>query len=271
LKTEERHKELELCIPYVFGRLNPGNRKQFEAHLATGCPMCIKEVAELHEAMALMPLLLKQQEPPRQIRERLMSRLSAGKGPRAEDRRPAEKQLSGAAPQRGSKRPLLAYGIAGVAILIILLLALYINELVGTIGGQERRLNEQQTELQRQGEILTLLQSEQLEVAVMNGLERSPTAYGKILWDPRKNNLLLQASNLPIAPVEKDYQLWETKGGRSMSLGVFAVTNEQEKLGFFKVLDGGVGQKQEAQAFFVTLEAKGGAQQPTGPVYLRTR
>jgi hypothetical protein len=70
--------------------------------------------------------------------------------------------------------------------------------------------------------------------------------------------------------VEKDYQLWETKSGRSMSLGVFAISNEQEKQNFFKILNVGVGQKQEAEAFFVTLEAKGGVQQPIGPTYLRS-
>ncbi|MEK6757201.1 MAG: anti-sigma factor, partial [Bacteroidota bacterium] len=73
MKTEERHSYLELCIPYVFGRLNPGNRKQFEAHLATGCDPCTKELAELHEAMALMPLLLKQQAPPSAVRDRVLT------------------------------------------------------------------------------------------------------------------------------------------------------------------------------------------------------
>lgn len=271
MKTEERHKDLELCIPYVFGRLNPGNRKQFEAHLATGCQICIKEVAELHEAMALMPLLLKQQEPPRQIRDRLMSRLSAGRGGTPEERRPAPQRPSTAIGQPRTGKPWAAYAIIGAAVLVIILLALYVNDLVGTIGGQERRVNELQTELQREGEFLAILQSEQLEVAVMNGLERNPTVYGKILWDPRKNSLLLQASNLPITPVDKDYQLWETRGGRSVSLGVFAVTNDQEKQTFFKILDADVGPKVQAQGFFVTLEAKGGAQQPTGSVYLHTR
>jgi anti-sigma-K factor RskA len=271
VKTDERHKYLELCIPYVFGRLNPGNRKQFEAHLATGCSLCIKEVAELHEAMALMPLLLKQQEPPPQIKKQLMSRLSVGKRIRPEDRKSVERQPSAPAAPARLKRPSSRYMFAALSILIILVLAFYVNDLVGTVGRQERRLNELQTEMQRQGEILAILQSEHVEVAAMSGLEPSSTAYGKILWDPEKKSLLLQATNLPIAPVEKDYQLWETKGGRSMSLGVFAITNEREKQNFFKILDASVGQKQEVQGFFVTLEAKGGAQQPTGPAYLRSR
>lgn len=271
MKPEERHKNLELCIPYVFGRLNPGNRKQFETHLATGCSVCIKDVAELHEAMALMPLLLKQQEPPPQVKQRLMSRLSAGKRIGPEDRKPAEQQPASLMVPPGSKRPWVTYVFTTLSILIILALALYVNDLVGTIGKQERRCNELQTELQHQGEILAILQWEQLEVVAMKGLEPSPAAYGKILWDPGKKSLLLQASNLPVAPVERDYQLWETKGGRSMSLGVFAISNDQEKLNCFKSLDAAVGQKLEAEAFFVTLEAKGGAQQPTGPTYLRSR
>lgn len=270
MKTEERHKNLELCIPYVFGRLNPGNRKQFEAHLATGCPLCIKEVAELHEAMALMPLLLKQQEGPPRIKQQLMSKLSAGKRIRPEEQRPAVQQPSAATERTPSKRAWAPYTLGALSILIILSLALYINDLVGTIGGQERRSNELQTELQRQGELLAILQSEDLEVVAMNGV-LNPAAYGKILWDPGKKRLLLQASNLPITPVEKEYQLWETKGGRPISLGVFAVANEQEKQNFLRILDADVGQKQEAQAFLVTLEGKGGAQQPTGPTYLRTR
>jgi anti-sigma-K factor RskA len=76
-KPVERHAELELCIPYVFGRLNPGNRKQFESHLAGGCDQCNKELSELYEATALLPLLLRQETPSADLRQRILGSASS--------------------------------------------------------------------------------------------------------------------------------------------------------------------------------------------------
>ncbi len=272
MKTEERHSYLELCIPYVFGRLNPGNRKQFEAHLATGCDPCTKELAELHEAMALMPLLLKQQAPPSAVRDRVLAKTPTGRVEQPTvTKKPSEaqeKEREGAPVARSPQR-WYGYALAILSILIIIVLALFVSDLSNTIGGQERRVVELQGELQRKDEVLSVLRSERLEVVLLNGLEPNPAARGKIVWDPVKKIAILQFVNLVITPANKEYQIWMIKTGRSTSAGTFTVMNEKEKESFFKVMNLGVGEKQEIDGFSVTLEPKGGSAQPTGAAYLR--
>jgi anti-sigma-K factor RskA len=272
MKTEERHSYLELCIPYVFGRLNPGNRKQFEAHLATGCQPCTKELAELHEAMALLPLLLKQQAPPSAIRERVVARATSGKAEQpAIAKRAGEvgKKEGERAPAVRSSKRWYGYALVILSVLIIVVLAVFVNELINTIGGQERRVVELQGELQRKDEVLSVLRSERLEIALLNGLEPGSRARGKIVWDPVKKTAILQLTDVLITPANKEYQLWAIKGGRPMSAGTFTVMNDKEKESYFKVVSLPAGEKQEIDGFNVTLEPKGGSAQPTGAVYLR--
>ncbi|MBM4160301.1 MAG: anti-sigma factor [Ignavibacteria bacterium] len=270
MKAEERHSYLELCIPYVFGRLNPGNRKQFEAHLATGCVPCTKELAELHEAMALLPVLLKQEVPPQRVRERVLADTSA----RKTERPPVAKMAVEApgkeeAPVSRRPRPWLSYTLVFLSVVIILVLALFVNDLLSTIGGQERRAVELQGELQKRDEVLSVLRSDRLELILLNGLGPSPETRGKLLWDPSKKRAILQTSDLPESPANNEYQLWIIKSGRASSAGTFAVAGEKERESFFKVIDLTAGERQEIDGFSVTLEPKGGSAQPTGVVYLR--
>ena len=270
MKTEERHSYLELCIPYVFGRLNPGNRKQFEAHLATGCVPCTKELVELHEAMALLPVLLKQEVPPQHVRERVLTDTSARKTERPPlPKKPVEAPVKEEAPVSRRPRPWLGYTLVFLSIVIIVVLAIFVNDLLSTIGGQERRVVELRGELQKRDEILSVLRSDRLEVIVLSGLGPSPAARGKILWDPSKKEAIVQTAELPESPANSEYQLWIIKNGRPSSVGMFAISGEKEMESFFKVIDLTAGERQEIDGFSVTLEPKGGSAQPTGAAYLR--
>lgn len=275
-KPEERHKQLDLCIPYVFGRLNPGNRKQFEAHLATGCVICTKELARFNEATALLPLTLRQEQPHPKVKDRLMARLSSGKRVseqekkrevrgqgREEKRTPVTPAL---APTTQPQRPWFGYAIAFLSIAIVAALALYTNDLISTVGEQEQRIIALRTELEQQQALLSILQAQQIEMVIMNGQEASPAGYGKILWDPFKKKAFFQVANLPAVPTDKEYQLWVIRKEEKIPSGVFAVRSEQE--GYFNVMNLDVATKSDFDAFAITLEPKGGSPQPTGAVYL---
>ena len=273
-KPEERHKQLDLCIPYVFGRLNPGNRKQFEAHLATGCVICTKELARLNEATALLPLTLRQEQPHPKVKDRLMARLSSGRSVseqekkhevrgHKEKRTPVTPAL---APTTQPQRPWFGYAIAFLSIAIVAALAIYTNDLISTVGEQEQRIITLRTELEQRQALLNILQAQQIEMVIMNGQEASPAGYGKILWDPLKKTAFFQVANLPAVPTDKEYQLWVIRKEEKIPSGVFAVRSEQE--GYFSVMNLDVAMKSDFDAFAITLEPKGGSQQPTGAVYL---
>lgn len=287
MKQEQRHTHLELCIPYILGRLNPGNKKQFEAHLRTGCKECTKELAELQNALALLPLTLKQQVPSSGANARLITKAVGGK---FEQPRPEKSRIEKSRPERTVKpqiarrspepiettattaptvqRSWYGYAATFAMILIIVAFGLYINNLIKTIGNQNTQVVALQDELQRRGEALKILQSQRIEMVLMNGLEVNPTGYGKIIWDPVKKNAIFQVANLPAVPQDKDYQLWIIKNKKPVSAGVFTITSGKGGEIFFKLMNLDVGEKKEFDAFAVTLEPKGGVPQPTGAMYL---
>lgn len=263
MKTEQRHTYLDLCIPYLLGRLTAGNRKQLEAHLKTGCDQCTRELAELQEAMTLLPLMTRQQTPSPKLKSHIMGALSSGGRPA-----PSAKTVTEPSIALPHQKPWFGYAIAAVFLLMVIVLGVYTNDLIQTIGVKEQQIVELRDELQRKEEIVKVLQSPKIDIVLMNGLEASPAGYGKIIWDPAKKVAIFQVSNLPTVPEDKDYQLWIIRNKQPVSAGVFAVTNEKEKEAFFKVMDLAIGDKKEIDAFAVTLEPKGGVPQPTGTMYL---
>jgi anti-sigma-K factor RskA len=266
-KPEERHAQLELCIPYVFGRLNPGNRKQFEAHLATGCEQCKRELSGLYEATALLPLLLRQESPPTGLRQRLLSRISSKKPepPRSERVTPQREKVETPASPRGHHWYLYTSLVVGG--LLIIALVIFVNELVGTTGTQEKQIADMRNELQQKQEVLGVLQAERLEALPLTSVGPGSSAYGKILWNPAKRSAVLQVANLPVEPEGSQYQLWILKEKKYLSAGVFDVAREKENV--LKVMALPVGEIKEIEGFTITLEPKGGGLQPAGTVQLR--
>lgn len=268
LKTEERHAQLELCIPYVFGRLNPGNRKQFESHLATGCDQCNRELSGLYEATALLPLLLRQEAPPSGLRQRIQSRISSKKPEpqRSERPTPQREKLETPTPRMRPDRPWYLYASIILGALLIIALTIFVNQLVGTTGTQEKKIAELQNNLQSEQDLLNILQAERLETVSLSGVAAGSTMSGRIFWDPAKRNALLQVSGFPARSDGNQYQLWILKDKKPYSAGVFDMTAGQEHI--MRLMQLPVGERQEFEGFEVTLEPQGGSDQPTGTVLI---
>ena len=271
VKTEERHAQLELCIPYVFGRLNPGNRKQFEAHLSSGCEQCRTELAGLYEATALLPLLLRQEAPPSGLRQRILGRLGSKKPEQSQRRgeqRPQQPQREKpVTPALAPDRPWYLYVSIVLGAVLIVALVIFVNQLIGTTGSQEKKLSDQQGELKHLQETADVLQAPRLEMTRLVASVQGSASYGKVLWDPAKRQALLQTGNLPTQPEGKQYQFWILKEKKAYSVGVFDVT--AEKPGTLTTLPLPVDDTKGIEGFSVTLEPKGGSPQPTTDPQLR--
>ena len=268
MKTEERHAQLELCIPYVFGRLNPGNRKQFEAHLETGCEQCKRELSELYEATALLPLLLKQEAPPTGLRQRLLSRLSSKKAepPRAAKTTPQRETVEAPVVKAPAHSWYLYASLVMGALLIVGLL-FFLNDQLRTTSELEKKLNDLQAQVQQKQEILGILQARRVEMLPLVSVEAGSEVFGKIFWEPERRHAVLQAVNLPVQPGDKQYQLWLMKDKKYFRVGEFDV--QTEKANVFAAMTLPVGEKQEMEGFAVTLEPRGGSTQPSGAIQLR--
>jgi anti-sigma-K factor RskA len=252
----------------VFGRLNPGNRKQFEAHLATGCEQCKAELSGLYEATAMLPLMLRQEAPPSGVRQRLLSRISSRKPepPRSERSSQPQQRDKVVTPALRPERPWYLYASIVIGILLIVALIIFVNQLVGTTGTQEKKIAELQTELQQKQDILAVLQAESVEVVILTAVTPGSAVSGKIFWDPIKHNAVIQTANFAAEPEGKQYQLWVLKEKKYVSAGVFDVTAEKSRT--LKAMPLPVHEKQAVEGFALTLEPKGGSPEPTGPIQL---
>jgi anti-sigma-K factor RskA len=262
----KRDKYTKYVHGYVLSALSPAEKREFEDHLRSGCPDCAREVAEMMTVAAVFSTTVEQKPPRAEVRERILSAIDLDRGPKA---------ARGIAPETLIDRLLwgirrkgvgIAFGLTVVVLVMVIGFSLYVLSLLRTVDRQKVEITALKDDLQKKEELLNVLQARRVDMVIMNGLEPSPEGYGKIIWDPERKVAILQISNLPTVPKDKDYQLWVIKDKKPVSAGVFAITSEKE--GFFKITPLIETDLKHINAFAVTLEPKGGVPQPTGKMYL---
>lgn len=271
----DREQFQELCAAYVLNALEGDELREFENALEGAGPEMRRMFEEIRWTAMHLPLNAEMSDPSQAVKERILQAIQ---------RRPAQQRknvFTQLAIALGFQRPQFALAVAFVLVLGISALFTYtmflrerlnlregeIATLQSDIAQQQQRFVKLEQEYKKQEDVLQLLRSPKIEVVLMGGLEVNPAGYGKIIWDPVKKTAILQISNLPPAPQDKDYQLWVIKDKKPISAGVFSLT-DPEKEQFFKIERLIESDKKVISAFAITLEPKGGVPQPTGAMYL---
>jgi anti-sigma-K factor RskA len=97
-----------------------------------------------------------------------------------------------------------------------------------------------------------------MKMVALKGTTIAPQAYATIFWDTTaKKDVYLIINNLPQPASDKQYQLWALLDGKPIDLGVFDMEIRKKRL-LVKMQN-----VQKAQAFAITLEPRGGSQNPT--------
>ncbi|PWS27300.1 hypothetical protein DHW03_13605 [Pedobacter yonginense] len=93
----------------------------------------------------------------------------------------------------------------------------------------------------------------------LEGQKFSPSSKMKVYWNKQNKNVLINyvAMDLPKTDAEHEYQLWALVNGKPVSLGVFG-GDEKAKEALVKMQA-----IEQAQAFAVTVEPRGGSVNPT--------
>lgn len=263
----------ELCAGYVLHALEPEEREQFEAMLHNASEEEIELFHSMYSAANQLAFTIEQTEAPAVVRQRLMEQV------RSEQDGDSSSSITDIASgqyedsSEGFNRSTLAIAASFALLLVTLSLVFYsfnlsseINTKEQLIQQQQAQITELQNDVQRKEELLSILESREVDLVMMAGLDVNPNGYGKVIWDSESNRALLQVSNLPAVPSDKDYQLWIIKDNKPVSAGVFAV-NDPQKDSFFKIEQIASDEK-TADAFAITMEPKGGVPQPTGDMYL---
>lgn len=96
------------------------------------------------------------------------------------------------------------------------------------------------------------------KIVDLKGMEIAPQSFATVYWNPNSKKVMLNVSNLPMPPADKQYQLWALKDGKPIDAGVFDMQpGSGDDMHMMPVTIA------DADAFAVTLEKKGGSPQPT--------
>lgn len=165
--------------------------------------------------------------------------------------------------------------IIGIASMLVILLCvsifyiLKINEQSNQIADLEKTSNEvisQNEKLQTQiAELqnekidiesnLAFLQDKTTEKIHLYGTPNQEDASVTIYWNKSTKDVFLSVDQLDIPPTDLQYQLWALIDGQPVDMGVFDLNAESNQMQL-------MAQVEEADAFAITLETKGGNPTP---------
>ena len=279
MANEQSHTEKfeELCAGYVLHALDEEERAEFEEMLANASDEERDLYQQMWSAANQLAFTVEKNEPGPAVKEQLMNKIRTESDEQeAQDTVTDIQETTSEEEETDSADfnwPAFAAAASFALLIISLSLVFYsfnlsseISNKESVIAQQETQITELKSELQQKEEMLAILEAREVDLVMMSGMEVNPDGYGKIIWNSEQQQALLQVSNLPAVPKDKDYQLWLIKNNKPVSAGVFAVNNESDK--FFKIEKMADADEQSANAFAVTMEPKGGVPQPTGDMYL---
>ncbi len=255
----------EWAALYAIEALDGEELRAFEQYLQTASVEEQRELRELMDVTAMMPLALPQPVVPAHLKARLMARVKEQL--EAEEIRPAPAKVLEFTPRRERFSFLDLFNWQPILTAATLLLAIT----SGLLLWQNRNVSRERDQLAQQvAELaqLNVASQKQLDDLVTQTTKfvslagkEAPNANGKVFWDTTRNEWVMYIFNLPAAPADKDYQLWYiTTDQQKVSARVFG-TDAKGRTELRIALPQNVAPHIAATA--VTLEPKGGSPQPT--------
>jgi len=254
----------ELSALYAIGALDPATASEVEQYLRTAPADEQREVEELKEVAALLPLALPRAPVPAHLKERLLARLNQAEAEAPaspSSAAPTAKVVPFTPPARTESRSARWLLVAATVTLATL---------SGLLLWQNSRLTRERNDLARQVELksqeLAHLISPETRVLTLMG-EAAPQASAKLVYDTPRQEWMMYISDLPAAPADKDYQLWYITTEQAKISAQLFRPDAQGRSELHLSLPLGVASHLAATA--VTLEPKGGSRQPTGQIFLK--
>ncbi len=262
----DAEKFTELASLYAVGALVEVELREFENYLRKASPDERRELSELNDAAAMMPLALPAMPVPASIKARLFQRVEAENNVSVPTRIVP-------VPRKSSWLDIFnwqpATGLFAAASLLLALTTGFLFWKNNQIIHQRDVLAQQVDELSK----LNIATSQELNELItqttkfvsLKGQE-TPAAQAKVFWDTKQNQWVIYVLDLPATPSDKVYQLWY-------------ITNDAQKLSAatFRTDANGRGQIRvsvpsatvpKLAATAVTMEPNGGSAQPTGKIQL---
>lgn len=245
----------ELCAGYVLNALSQEDERTFLKALESADENQLMLLEELKLVASELALISKTENASANIKEEILAQAKTNVNANI-------KYL-----------PRYRFAAAASFILLFATIALFIysqnlsstlEDQLATVELQQNRITALETEVDQKETLLAILESRDVDLVIMAGLEVNPNGYGKVVWDKENGKALIQVANLP-SSAERDYQLWFVTDNQPISAGIFGLNNTDND-SFFSLQE--FSNPANAGAFAITLEPKGGSPQPTGDMYL---
>jgi anti-sigma-K factor RskA len=237
----DRERFEDLRDAYVLGALPEEERLEFERYLAAHQDLQA-EVEDLGAVAGLLALSPREQEPPPELRRRIMEVVEAEAAEAAHPETSRRSWLAGLWEALGIRD----LALTGAAILVIGLFS-WSMLLQGEVQELQGRVQSLQSQPQDQS------QGPQMIALAGAGTEQGIRAELVTLEGDRA---VLVAEKMPPAPEGKTYQIWVIKGDTPQPSGLF----EPKGGSIVAVVENPV---ERADAVAVTIEPKGGSKKPT--------
>ena len=221
--TCQERRDLILLYAADLGALEPAERDELRAHLASGCPSCAGALAEAEAVMAQLPEALDSVTPSPQSRDRLMQRVLATP-------RTSTKTLPSQA-RAGNSDASWRFAAAAMVLITVGLAALLAHQRWDS-DDQLRRLSARLADKNTQiADLQAMLGSAQLKLI---GLEsQAKKGGGRVLWDADRKMWHVYVFDMTPPPPNKVYELWFITGDKKIAAG--EMTLDQQGRGLMSV------------------------------------
>ncbi len=277
--SDHRPDHLDLCASYALGALEGPSLKEFERHLESGCPDCSTELESYASIVHLLAIALPTAASAPELKERVIFAARVAQVAKARLQEPEEREKVVRPPRprrifiRKWWRQVLAVtaviAALGAAYLVVIEpLSTEIDDQAQYIMTQNRRIDQLKTALERDEDVLQVLQSLHVDVVPLKGSGLTRKASGRVIWNRISGSALLQVFNLPVPPADSDYQLWLKLKKGSVNFGAFAPEEGAGWGNLFAMQPADIDTSSGVDGFILTLEARGEAPRPSGRVCL---
>ena len=248
------HEEFEsIAALDAIGAATPDEVRMLNEHLGA-CLSCRRARDEYAEAATLIARDLDPVSPPPEVREHVVETIEE------EDAEEEER-----------KRFISPWWLATAATLFLALWGwreFGIRVARENLRSQQAQIDELKSEKallaeqkQKLSTEMSALASADTRTIALSGQQISPSASARVFLEPGKRRAIVFFQSLPSNPKDKSYQLWIIRADqpRPQSAGVFDVTDN----GNASIVIENLPLSTEMKALAVTLEPRGGVEQPT--------
>jgi len=249
--SEMNHERFEdLRDAYVLGALPEDERRTFEDYLASH-PERQAEIDELGAIAGLLAFSPQEQEPPPELRSRVMEVVEA-------EAEPSQARRGSVLAWVGDFLSFRNLALGAAALLIVgllswnVLLQGQIQDLQGQVADAQGQVEDLQGQL---ADAQDQQQLQQTQTISLEGTWADQGANAEVA-SIHKNQIILVAKNMPSVPEDRTCQIWVIKGDAPQPSGLFQPDGNMTATPITNSIS-------EADVIAVTVEPAGGSDQPT--------